>query len=80
MQPRTQAFGVRSAFFRTACSARFLPAVFHAAAPQRAQELKSKILERVPQAEIRIEPVGPVIGIYTGTGCAGISFTEKEDL
>ena len=54
--------------------------VFHAAAPQRAQELKSQILERVPQAEIRIEPVGPVIGIYTGTGCAGISFTEKEDL
>lgn len=52
--------------------------VFHAAAPRRAQELKEQILERVPQAEIRIEPVGPVIGIYTGTGCAGISFTEKE--
>ena len=52
--------------------------VFHAAAPRRAQELKEQILERVPQAEIRIEPVGPVIGIYTGTGCAGISFTKKE--
>lgn len=54
--------------------------VFHAAAPRRAQELKKQILESVPQAEIRIEPVGPVIGIYTGTGCAGISFTEKEAL
>ena len=54
--------------------------VFHAAAPRRAQELKEQILESVPQAEIRIEPVGPVIGIYTGTGCAGISFTKKEAL
>ena len=52
--------------------------VFHAAAPRRAQELKKQILESVPQTEIRIEPVGPVIGIYTGTGCVGISFTKKE--
>ncbi|MBQ8562770.1 MAG: DegV family protein, partial [Firmicutes bacterium] len=52
--------------------------VFHAGAPERAELLKEKILERVPEAEIRVEPVGPVIGIYTGIGCAGIAFTRKE--
>lgn len=52
--------------------------VFHAAAPERAAGLKALILEQVPEAIIRIENVGPVIGIYTGTGCAGIAFIRKE--
>ena len=52
--------------------------VFHAAAPERAEEMKQRILREVPHAVIRIESVGPVIGIYTGRGCVGIAFTRKE--
>lgn len=51
--------------------------VFHAAAPERAEEMKKIILREVPGASIRIESVGPVIGIYTGSGCVGIAFTKK---
>lgn len=53
--------------------------VFHAAAPGRAQELKARLESRMPEVKIRIEPVGPVIGIYTGSGCAGLAFTKKEN-
>lgn len=52
--------------------------VFHAAAPERAEEMKKIILREVPGAVIRIESVGPVIGIYTGSGCVGIAFTKKD--
>lgn len=52
--------------------------VFHAAAPERAEKLKDTILQQVPEADVRIETVGPVIGIYTGPGCAGIAFMGKE--
>lgn len=51
--------------------------IFHAAAPERAEEMKNLILKEVPEAVIRIESVGPVIGIYTGSGCVGIAFTKK---
>lgn len=54
--------------------------VFHADAPERAIELKKRILKNIPDVQIRIETVGPVIGIYTGCGCAGIAFTERENL
>lgn len=54
--------------------------VFHADASERAEALREKILQSVPEAIIRIETVGPVIGIYTGSGCAGIAFTEKDGL
>lgn len=52
--------------------------IFHAAAPERAQRMKDKILRETPGAKIRIESVGPVIGIYTGSGCVGIAFTKRE--
>ena len=32
-----------------------------------------------PNARTRIHWVGPVVGIYTGVGCVGISFKEKEN-
>lgn len=51
--------------------------VFHAAASERAEEMKKILLREVPGAVIRIESVGPVIGIYTGSGCVGIAFTKK---
>ena len=51
--------------------------VFHGAAPERAEEMKKIILREVPAAMVRVESVGPVIGIYTGSGCVGIAFTKK---
>lgn len=54
--------------------------VFHADAPQLADELAKKMMEAMPQADIRIGMVGPVIGIYTGPGCVGISYIEREGL
>ncbi|MDO4481184.1 MAG: DegV family protein [Bacillota bacterium] len=57
---------------------RYPVTVFHAAAPERAEQLKDIILQQVPEANVKIGTVGPVIGIYTGAGCAGIAFTGKE--
>lgn len=54
--------------------------VFHGAAPERAEVLKNKILEHAPHGKVRIEAVGPVIGIYSGAGCVGMAFTKKESL
>lgn len=54
--------------------------VFHAGAWDCGQALREQILQSVPEAEVRVEPVGPVIGIYTGAGCSGIAFTKKESL
>lgn len=52
--------------------------VFHAAAPEQAQHLKERLEKLLPQIQIRVEPVGPVIGIYTGSGCVGLAFTKKD--
>lgn len=52
--------------------------VFHAGVPERAEELRKKILMRMPEARVNIASVGPVIGIYTGIGCIGLAFTKKE--
>lgn len=52
--------------------------VFHAAAPEQAQRLKERLEKQLPQIQVRVEPVGPVIGIYTGSGCVGLAFTKKS--
>lgn len=54
--------------------------VFHGAAPDRAQLLREMIEAVAPDVQIRMEMVGPVIGIYAGSGCAGIAFTKKESV
>lgn len=51
--------------------------LFHADREELAQQVKQRILELDPQAQIRIGWVGAVIGVYTGAGCLGLSFTEK---
>ena len=51
--------------------------LFHADREELAQQVKHRILELDPQAQIRIGWVGAVIGVYTGAGCLGLSFTEK---
>lgn len=51
--------------------------VFHANRPELAEYVKKRILENDPQAQVRIEWVGAVIGIYTGAGCVGTAFFEE---
>lgn len=52
--------------------------IFHACNEADAEKLKDMILEFNPHANPRICWVGPVVGIYTGVGCVGISFKEKK--
>ena len=54
--------------------------VFHGAAPEKAEILRDMILQQAPGTEVRVETVGPVIGIYAGSGCTGIAFTKRETL
>ena len=51
--------------------------IFHACNPKDAQLLKDLIEAFNPAARPHIHWVGPVVGIYTGIGCVGISFKEK---
>lgn len=51
--------------------------VFHARNEAAALELKAMIEAYNPAARVQIHVVGPVVGIYTGIGCVGISFKEK---
>lgn len=51
--------------------------VFHLDAIERAEALAKKVREINPDADITIEYVGPVIGIYAGPGGAGLAFEKK---
>lgn len=53
--------------------------IFHACNEADARKLEEMILDFNPNARTRIHWVGPVVGIYTGVGCVGISFKEKEN-
>lgn len=51
--------------------------VFHADRPELAEYVRQRILEKNPEAVVRIGWVGAVIGIYTGAGCVGTAFLEE---
>ena len=53
--------------------------VFHSDNEDGAQALAKKIQSIKPDLKIIMDYVGPVIGIYTGKGCAGIAFMKKEN-
>lgn len=53
--------------------------IFHACNEKDARLLEQMILDFNPNAKPRVHWVGPVVGIYTGVGCVGISFKEKKD-
>ena len=52
--------------------------IFHACNEPDAKRLKNMIESYNPNAKVTINWVGPVVGIYTGVGCVGISFQEKK--
>lgn len=52
--------------------------VLHADAPADAEELKALALKRIPGLDIRIYPIGPVIGAHCGPGTLAITFLGKE--
>ena len=51
--------------------------IFHACNEKGALKLNSMIEKDYPDANLRIELIGPVNGLYTGTGCVGIAFEKK---
>lgn len=52
--------------------------IFHANNEKDALTLKQMIQDKYPEVEPKIEWVGPVIGLYTGSGCVGIAFKKRE--
>ena len=51
-----------------------LVVIGHGDCPEAAEELKTEVLSRFPQAEIRIAPIGPVIGAHTGPGMLALIY------
>lgn len=49
-----------------------------AAADNAVEELRARIAEKFPAAEIWIQPVGPVIGAHSGPGTYGLIFTASS--
>ena len=52
--------------------------VLHADVPEEAEALKSALSAHLPEMEIRIDPVGPVIGAHCGPGTLAFCFLGKE--
>ena len=52
--------------------------VLHADAPEEAARIHDQLLIRFPEANVRIYPVGPVIGAHCGPGTVAICFLGKE--
>ena len=52
--------------------------VLHADAPEDAEHLKEAIQAKIPDLEIFIYPVGPVIGAHCGPGLVASAFIGKE--
>lgn len=51
--------------------------IFHAGNPEGAETLREYVLALHSDAEVYIQWVGPVVGIYTGRGCVGMAFVSK---
>ena len=52
--------------------------ILNADCPQDAENLKKELLNKVPELEIRIDNVGPVIGAHCGPGTLAICFMGKH--
>ena len=52
--------------------------LFHSDREALAQQIRQQLLEMDPDCRVRIGWVGAVIGVYTGPGCVGLAFMEKD--
>ena len=52
--------------------------ILNADAPEDAERVKAAVEQKLPGAEIMIEPVGPVIGAHAGPGTVALCFIGKE--
>ncbi len=52
--------------------------ILHADAPADADKLHALLAEKLPEMDIRIYPVGPVIGTHAGPGTIAFCFMGKE--
>ncbi len=46
----------------------------HGDAPEAAEQLRSAVAERFPEAEIRVAQIGPIIGAHTGPGMLALVY------
>lgn len=52
--------------------------ILHADAMDDAQKLHQMLVEKLPEMDIRIYPVGPVIGTHAGPGTIAFCFLGKS--
>ncbi|MBR5345747.1 MAG: DegV family protein [Clostridia bacterium] len=52
--------------------------VLHADDPEDAERLKEAVQAKIPELEVRIYPIGPVIGAHCGPGTVATCFIGKE--
>ncbi len=52
--------------------------VLHADAPEEAARMKEMLQEKLTEMEIRVDPIGPVIGAHCGPGTLAFCFMGKE--
>ncbi|MGM9618939.1 MAG: DegV family protein [Oscillospiraceae bacterium] len=52
--------------------------LFHSEREELARQIRQQLPETDPDCRVRICWVGAVIGVYTGPGCIGLAFMEKD--
>ena len=53
--------------------------IMHADAPEDAERAKAMLLQKIPDADVLLVPVGPVIGAHAGPGVLAVCFIAKEN-
>ena len=52
--------------------------ILHADVPEDAERMKSNVLQKLPEAQVLIEPIGPVIGAHCGPGTIAVCYLGKK--
>ena len=55
-----------------------LVVIGHGDCPEDAAQLRNAVLERYPDAEVYLAPIGPIIGAHTGPGMLALIFWGGE--
>ena len=70
--------GVEKAVENVADQKEAMGIILHADAMDDAQKLRQMLVEKLPEMDIRIYPVGPVIGTHAGPGTIAFCFLGKK--